>query len=61
MVSAITYLKHPEDAERLRQKFHEAGYEGFPNVLVDGAGVPARTPLRNGGARGPAEKYASST
>jgi len=34
VVSAITYLKHPEDAQRLRQKFHEAGYEGFPNVLV---------------------------
>ena len=34
VVSAITYLKHPQDAERLRQKFHEAGYEGFPNVLV---------------------------
>jgi enamine deaminase RidA (YjgF/YER057c/UK114 family) len=34
VVSAITYLKHPEDAQRLRQKFHEAGYWGFPNVLV---------------------------
>jgi len=34
VVSAITYLKHPEDAQRLRQKFREAGYEGFPNVLV---------------------------
>ena len=35
VVSAITYLKHPEDAERLRHKFREAGYEGFPNVLVE--------------------------
>jgi len=34
VVSAITYLKRPEDAHRLRQKFREAGYEGFPNVLV---------------------------
>jgi enamine deaminase RidA (YjgF/YER057c/UK114 family) len=35
VVSAITYLKHPEDATHLRQKFREAGYEGFPNVLVE--------------------------
>jgi enamine deaminase RidA (YjgF/YER057c/UK114 family) len=34
IVSAITYLKHPADAQRLQEKFHEAGYEGFPNVLV---------------------------
>jgi enamine deaminase RidA (YjgF/YER057c/UK114 family) len=34
VVSAVTYLKHPADAQRLREKFHEAGYEGFPNVLV---------------------------
>ena len=34
VVSAITYLKHPADAERLREKLHEAGFEGFPNVLV---------------------------
>ncbi len=34
VVSAITYLKHPKDAPRLREKFREAGYEGFPNVLV---------------------------
>jgi len=34
VVSAITYLKYPEDAQRLREKFHEAGFEGFPNVLV---------------------------
>jgi enamine deaminase RidA (YjgF/YER057c/UK114 family) len=34
VVSAITYLKNPEDAPRLRQKLREAGYDGFPNVLV---------------------------
>jgi enamine deaminase RidA (YjgF/YER057c/UK114 family) len=35
VVSAITYLKHPADAEHLRQKFREAGFDGFPNVLVE--------------------------
>jgi len=34
VVSAITYLKRPADADRLRAKLHEAGFEGFPNVLV---------------------------
>jgi enamine deaminase RidA (YjgF/YER057c/UK114 family) len=34
IVSAISYLKHPADAGRLRQKFRDAGFEGFPNVLV---------------------------
>jgi enamine deaminase RidA (YjgF/YER057c/UK114 family) len=34
VVSAITYLKHPADADRLREKFREAGFEGFPNVMV---------------------------
>ena len=34
VVSAITYLKHPADAARLRRKLHDAGFEGFPNVLV---------------------------
>ena len=34
VVSAITYLKNPEDAPIVRQKFRDAGYEGFPNVLV---------------------------
>jgi enamine deaminase RidA (YjgF/YER057c/UK114 family) len=34
VVSAITYLKQAEHAPRLRQKFRDAGYEGFPNVLV---------------------------
>ena len=35
VVYAITYLKHPEHAQRLREKFRDAGYEGFPNVLVE--------------------------
>jgi len=34
VVYAITYLKHPEDSHRLEEIFHEAGYEGFPNVIV---------------------------
>jgi enamine deaminase RidA (YjgF/YER057c/UK114 family) len=34
VVSAITYLKHPADARRLRQKVHAAGFEGFPHALV---------------------------
>jgi enamine deaminase RidA (YjgF/YER057c/UK114 family) len=34
VVSAVTYLKRPSDAGRLRQKLHEAGFDGFPNVLV---------------------------
>jgi enamine deaminase RidA (YjgF/YER057c/UK114 family) len=34
VVYAITYLKHPADARRLREKLHAAGFEGFPNVLV---------------------------
>ena len=34
VVSAITYLKHPADAERLREKIRAAGFEGFPHALV---------------------------
>ena len=34
VVYAITYVKNPSDARRLREKFRDAGYEGFPNVLV---------------------------
>lgn len=34
VVSAITYLKRPADAPRLRQKLREAGFEGFPHALV---------------------------
>jgi enamine deaminase RidA (YjgF/YER057c/UK114 family) len=37
VVSAVTYLKHPEDAARLRRKLHEAGFEGFPNAMVAAA------------------------
>jgi enamine deaminase RidA (YjgF/YER057c/UK114 family) len=34
VVSAITYLKRPADAQRLRKKLREAGFEGFPHALV---------------------------
>jgi enamine deaminase RidA (YjgF/YER057c/UK114 family) len=34
IVSAVTYLKRPDDEQRLRQKLREAGYHGFPNVMV---------------------------
>lgn len=34
VVSAVTYLKRPADAARLREKLRAAGFEGFPNVLV---------------------------
>ena len=33
VVSAITYLKHPADAERLRA-VRQAGFMGFPHALV---------------------------
>jgi enamine deaminase RidA (YjgF/YER057c/UK114 family) len=35
VVSAITYLKHPADARRLREKLRAAGFEGFPHALVE--------------------------
>lgn len=35
VVSAITYLKDPADAQALREKLIKAGFEGFPNVLVE--------------------------
>jgi len=35
IVSAVTYLKHPADADRLRNRLRDAGYDGFPNVLVE--------------------------
>lgn len=35
VVSAITYVKNPEDALRLQQIMDEAGYSGFPNALVE--------------------------
>jgi enamine deaminase RidA (YjgF/YER057c/UK114 family) len=34
VVCAVTYLKRPADAGRLREKLHEAGFEGFPHALV---------------------------
>lgn len=34
VVHAITYLKHPADVERLRNKLRAAGFEGFPHALV---------------------------
>jgi enamine deaminase RidA (YjgF/YER057c/UK114 family) len=34
VVHAITYLKHPSDAQRLRRRLHSAGFEGFPHALV---------------------------
>jgi enamine deaminase RidA (YjgF/YER057c/UK114 family) len=37
VVSAITYLKHPNDAPRLRRIFHNLGLETFPNALVKAA------------------------
>jgi enamine deaminase RidA (YjgF/YER057c/UK114 family) len=34
VVHAITYVKHPKDAERIRQKLREAGFGGFPHAMV---------------------------
>jgi len=34
VVSAVTYLKRPADAGRLKEKLHEAGFRGFPTALV---------------------------
>lgn len=34
VVSAITYLKHPEDARRLEKIYSQVGYQGFPSVIV---------------------------
>jgi enamine deaminase RidA (YjgF/YER057c/UK114 family) len=34
IVHAITYLKHPADAARLREKLLGAGFAGFPHALV---------------------------
>jgi enamine deaminase RidA (YjgF/YER057c/UK114 family) len=63
VISAVTYLKRPSDAGRLREKLHEAGFEGFPNVLVAApicrpellcetealAVLPIDAPIRSGG------------
>lgn len=35
IASAITYLKHPGDAARLRAKLRQAGFVGFPHALVE--------------------------
>ncbi|MEM9177606.1 MAG: RidA family protein, partial [Myxococcota bacterium] len=35
VVSAITYLKHRADADRLRAALAAAGFEGFPHALVE--------------------------
>jgi enamine deaminase RidA (YjgF/YER057c/UK114 family) len=37
IVHAITYLKHPEDAARLRDKLQGAGFVGFPHAMVAAA------------------------
>jgi enamine deaminase RidA (YjgF/YER057c/UK114 family) len=34
VVSAITYLKHPADADRLREALRAAGFVGFPHAMV---------------------------
>ena len=34
VVSAITYLKHPAEADRLRAMLDAAGFAGFPHALV---------------------------
>jgi enamine deaminase RidA (YjgF/YER057c/UK114 family) len=34
VVSAITYLKDAADGDRLRRRFRDAGFDGFPNALV---------------------------
>ena len=35
IVYAITYIKDPDDVAILTRKFSEAGYQGFPNVIVE--------------------------
>lgn len=34
MVHAITYVKHREDAGRVREKLLRAGFGGFPHAVV---------------------------
>ncbi|MCM2312919.1 MAG: Rid family hydrolase [Steroidobacteraceae bacterium] len=34
VVHAITYVKHPADAERVRARLQAAGFGGFPHALV---------------------------
>ncbi|MEJ2602546.1 MAG: RidA family protein [Gammaproteobacteria bacterium] len=38
IVSAVTYLRHPVDGERVRSRMRDAGFRGFPHVLVQ-AGI----------------------
>jgi enamine deaminase RidA (YjgF/YER057c/UK114 family) len=35
VVSAITYLKHPRDAEALQAVFQREGFDGVPGVVVE--------------------------
>jgi enamine deaminase RidA (YjgF/YER057c/UK114 family) len=35
VVSAVTYVRPPGDASRLRAMFHDQGFDGFPNALVE--------------------------
>ena len=37
VVSAITYVKRPEDAGRVIEKLERAGFAGFPNAVVEAA------------------------
>ena len=34
VVSAVTYLKRPDDADHLRGILSDAGFDGFPNAMV---------------------------
>lgn len=34
VVHAITYVKHPGDAARVRERLQRAGFAGFPHVMV---------------------------
>ena len=34
IAAAITYVKYPADASKLRDQFHRAGFGGFPNIFV---------------------------
>jgi enamine deaminase RidA (YjgF/YER057c/UK114 family) len=35
VVHAITYVKHADDAERVRQRLRAAGFTGFPHAIVE--------------------------
>jgi enamine deaminase RidA (YjgF/YER057c/UK114 family) len=34
VVNAITYVKHPADAGRVREELLRAGFQGFPHAMV---------------------------